>query len=81
MSAKLDLERSMPIALAAAAMLGASACAPGAPESQIVRGFAVHGHEVRSFRPCGSDEALWAIDPQGRALGGSQRARAAPRAL
>jgi putative lipoprotein len=30
-----------------------------------LRGFAVFGHEVRSFRPCGSDESLWAIDTSG----------------
>ena len=52
-------------AVFAAALLSASSCATGARESQIFRGLAVHGHEVRSFRPCGSDEALWAIDRQG----------------
>jgi putative lipoprotein len=65
MSAKLDLESGRPIALIAALALAASACGGGAPDSQIFRGLAVHGHEVRSFRPCGSDDALWAIDPQG----------------
>jgi putative lipoprotein len=61
----LYLESGTLVALAAAALLCASACGSGTPESRIFRGFAVHGHEVRSFRPCGSDEALWAIDPQG----------------
>jgi putative lipoprotein len=65
MSATLNLERGRLIALSAVMALAASACGDGAPESQIFRGLAVHGNEVRSFRPCGSDEALWAIDPQG----------------
>jgi putative lipoprotein len=60
-----DLESGRLSALCVAALLGLSACGNGAPESQIFRGLAVHGHEVRSFRPCGSDEALWAIDRQG----------------
>ncbi len=29
---------------------------------QIVRGYYVFGHEVREFRPCGEEEALWVID-------------------
>jgi uncharacterized membrane protein len=29
------------------------------------QGYAVHGHEVRSFRPCGWDDALWAIEATG----------------
>ncbi len=33
---------------------------PGAPS--VVSGFAVHGHEVKSFRPCGTEEPLWAVD-------------------
>lgn len=61
----LDLEIDGLITLLAAALLGVSACTTGAREFQILRGLAVHGHEVRSFRPCGSDEALWAIDRQG----------------
>jgi putative lipoprotein len=32
---------------------------------RTVAGFAVHGHEVRSFRPCGADQALWAVDRSG----------------
>ncbi len=28
----------------------------------IYRGHAVHGHEVRSFRPCGSNDELWVLD-------------------
>lgn len=31
----------------------------------IHKGFAVHGPEVRSFRPCGAEEPLWAIDSSG----------------
>ena len=31
----------------------------------IFPGFVVYGHEVRSFTPCGSNEALWAIEPSG----------------
>jgi putative lipoprotein len=65
MRTSFDFESGRLIALFAAALLGASACAPGTPEGQIFRGLAVHGHEVRSFRPCGSEEALWAIDRQG----------------
>ena len=30
---------------------------------QIYRGYAVHGHEVRSFRPCESADALWVTGP------------------
>ncbi|KPK79205.1 MAG: hypothetical protein AMS25_13520 [Gemmatimonas sp. SM23_52] len=66
MSANFDFERDTLIALAGALLLCASACGSGAPESEIFRGFAVHGHEVRSFRPCGSEDALWAIDPKGK---------------
>jgi putative lipoprotein len=66
MHVSVDLERGTRIALCIAALAVASACGGDAPGSrQIFRGLAVHGHEVRSFRPCGSDEALWAIDPQG----------------
>jgi putative lipoprotein len=32
---------------------------------RLYRGFAVHGHEVRSFVPCGSDEGLWVIEHSG----------------
>jgi uncharacterized membrane protein len=31
--------------------------------AQIYRGYAVHGHEVRSFRPCESADALWVTGP------------------
>ena len=33
--------------------------------SESIRGYAGFGHEVRSLRPCGSEEALWAIDRSG----------------
>jgi uncharacterized membrane protein len=33
--------------------------------SQVVHGFALFGHEVRSFRPCGTQAPLWAIDSTG----------------
>ena len=33
-----------------------------AGDLQIVRGYYVFGHEVREFRPCGEEEALWVID-------------------
>jgi putative lipoprotein len=65
MSTRLDLQRRGLTAFVASVLLAASACAPAAPRTQIFRGLAVHGHEVRSFRPCGSEQALWAIDPQG----------------
>ncbi|MFC1660467.1 hypothetical protein ACFL3S_03225 [Gemmatimonadota bacterium] len=32
---------------------------------QVVHGFAVFGHEVRAFQPCGFQEALWAVDSAG----------------
>jgi len=32
------------------------------PEQTILKGHAVFGHEVRTIRPCGDEEALWAID-------------------
>ena len=35
------------------------------PENQFFPGLATFGHEVRSFRPCGSEESLWAIDSSG----------------
>jgi uncharacterized membrane protein len=28
----------------------------------VFRGYAVHGHEVRSFRLCGTKDTLWAVD-------------------
>jgi len=33
--------------------------------TELVAGFAVYGHEVRSFRPCGEEQPLWAIDRSG----------------
>lgn len=64
-----DMRRGTRVALCAAATLGVAACTPDpgpdVPERQVFRGLVVHGHEVRSFRPCGSDEALWAIDREG----------------
>ena len=33
-----------------------------AVEQAFLKGHAIFGHEVRSIRPCGEDEALWAID-------------------
>lgn len=33
--------------------------------TETVAGFTAYGHEVRSFRPCGGDEPLWAIDSSG----------------
>ncbi len=33
-----------------------------ASDLEIVRGHYVFGHEVRSLRPCGEDEALWVLD-------------------
>jgi putative lipoprotein len=35
------------------------------PVSAVYRGYAVFGHEVREFRPCGQDDVLWAINPGG----------------
>ena len=32
---------------------------------QVTRGHYVFGHEVRSLRPCGEEEALWVIDRTG----------------
>jgi putative lipoprotein len=29
---------------------------------EIVRGHVTYGHEVRTIRPCGSDDAAWAVD-------------------
>lgn len=34
-------------------------------EALVYRGHASYGHEVRSFRPCGEEDALWARDPSG----------------
>ncbi len=55
---------------------GAVACGsgPGAeetrssnpvPDQVLLKGHAVFGHEVRTIRPCGEDEGLWAIDGTG----------------
>jgi putative lipoprotein len=44
---------------------GRSHAPEATPATGIVSGFAVHGHEVRSFRPCGAAEPLWAIDTSG----------------
>ena len=33
-----------------------------AAEQVFLKGHAVFGHEVRSIRPCGGDEAVWAVD-------------------
>ncbi len=35
---------------------------PGDNPLQTIPGFVTIGHEVRAFRPCGSEEALWVID-------------------
>ncbi len=42
-----------------------AAIPPRAPAMEFLKGFAVYGHEVRTFRPCGQDDPLWAIDPSG----------------
>ena len=34
-------------------------------QTQIFKGYALFGHEVRSFQQCKTNEALWAIDRQG----------------
>lgn len=34
-------------------------------KAQIFKGYAVYGHEVRSFQPCDAGEALWVIDKHG----------------
>jgi putative lipoprotein len=44
---------------------GGQAPATPAQPTEILSGFAVHGHEVRSFRPCGTEEPLWAVDRSG----------------
>ncbi|UCH84261.1 MAG: hypothetical protein JSW50_00815 [Candidatus Latescibacterota bacterium] len=44
------------------AMKGADASNTGL---ETVRGHYVFGHEVRSFKPCGKDEAIWVIDSTG----------------
>ena len=55
------------------AAFGAVACGSGsdiektqpndpAVEQVMLKGHAVFGHEVRSIRPCGDSEAVWAID-------------------
>lgn len=58
--------RKLPIL---ALMLGLAGCGAGERDrseerraTTIQSGHAVFGHEVRSFRPCGSSETLWAID-------------------
>lgn len=52
--------------LVGAALLGTISCqGSGGPEQQYIIGLATFGHEVRSFRACGSEEDLWAIDSTG----------------
>ena len=36
-----------------------------ANEQLLLKGHAVFGHEVRTIRPCGGEETLWAIDSTG----------------
>lgn len=36
---------------------------------RVFVGLVVFGHEVRSFRPCGSEDALWAVDRTSRLQG------------
>lgn len=36
-----------------------------APPTEVFRGHATFGHEVRTFRPCEGDEDLWAVDATG----------------
>ena len=48
---------------------GGRAPATPAQPAEILSGFAVYGHEVRSFRPCGTEESLWAIDRSGALWG------------
>ena len=50
----------------------ASACGSGErsrvddlPKPIVHRGLTVFGHEVRSFKPCGSETSLWAVDSSG----------------
>jgi len=67
-------ERSMRIGWyqLAALVTIASACGSGErsrvddlPKPIVHRGLAVFGHEVRSFKPCGSETSLWAVDSSG----------------
>ena len=61
--AKQETEQSPPAGEdAASSVSGQSSESSGV---QVLRGFATYGHEVRAFRPCGSDEYLWAIDRGG----------------
>jgi putative lipoprotein len=71
---EIRVKRSAQLICIALVLLLAMACAsegldePAADAEQgarIYRGHALHGHEVRVFRPCGSDDQLWAIDPSG----------------
>ena len=52
------------VVLLAPFVLGGCA-SENADELQVTRGHYVFGHEVRSLRPCGEEEALWVIDRSG----------------
>jgi putative lipoprotein len=41
---------------------GSATVAEAPRAAEILKGHAQFGHEVRTIRPCGADEALWAID-------------------
>jgi putative lipoprotein len=72
-----EAPRLMPAVLSMVCLVGFMGCSSDGEEGQedahpapddspaIVHGFAVRGHEVRSFRPCGSSEDLWAVDTSG----------------
>jgi hypothetical protein len=58
--------------IALAALLAVSCCSDykeespdPAQEARLYRGHALYAHEVRTFRPCGRDDPLWAIEPDG----------------
>ena len=58
------------LALCAFACSGGSGAAPArlgdsTGKQLLLKGHAVFGHEVRTIRPCGTDEAVWAIDSTG----------------
>ena len=53
------------VMLGAAVVCTVSCHQDGGRELQHLSGLATFGHEVRSFRPCGSEEDLWAIDSSG----------------
>ncbi|MFC1639536.1 hypothetical protein ACFL3B_02080 [Gemmatimonadota bacterium] len=54
-----------PIACGSGSGAGEPQSSGPAPDQVVLKGHAVYGHEVRTIRPCGEAEPVWAIDSTG----------------